>query len=305
MKTTASIKHTIWQLLLLLLTTLVLPACEEDVTNIKNLDLTPKLVVTSFISPQDSFLVVRLQTTQPAIGKTLSDEQRKVKNASVTISDGNTTVALAYDEGMNRYQTEASNLVLAPGRTYTLKVNTPAGGSAEASCIIPDPANIQITEINFTSLKESNEFQQHDFYRYELNYTWRDAPGVTNYYHALAFMKYKVNIWPEPVDHLSDLYPVQSDANFVRDESAVNNMLHSPTFTLYGNQEGPVPKPYYLHAYLMVTDKHYYMYHKSLMEQQQIDGNPFAEAKFIYSNMVGALGVFGAYYRLEASKEIN
>ncbi|MFT2007957.1 DUF4249 domain-containing protein [Pontibacter sp. 13R65] len=305
MKPTFFHKTNIGQLLLLLFNVFALSACEEDVTNIKDLDLSPKLVVTSFISPQDSLLIVRLQTTQPAIGKTLSDEERKVKDATVTMSDGAKTVALAYNTGMNRYQTEAGNLVLAPGRTYTLKVNTPAGSTAEASCIIPDPANVQITEMNYTSTRETNEYQQQDYYRYELNYKWQDAPGVTNYYHALAYMKYKVQLWPQTVDHVNDIYPVLSTGNLVKDESAVNNMLQSPTFTLHGNQDGPVPKPYYLHAYLMVTDRHYYLYHKSILEQQDIDGNPFAEAKFIYSNMVGALGVFGAYYRLEASKEIR
>jgi hypothetical protein len=304
MKTNYLNKTRIPQLVLLLLALIMLPACEDEVTNIKKLDLNPRLVVTSFISPQDTFLVAKLQTTQPAIGKTLSDEERKVKDAIVTISDGVTTVALQYNAELNRYQTEAVNLPPVAGKTYTLQVSTPTGAKAEASCVVPAVTNIEITEISYTATRDDEEYH-HNFWRYELSYKWIDAPGVTNYYHALAYMKYQMELWPRMVTMYSDIYPNMEKGNLVKDESAVNNVLQSPKFIQYGNDLGPVPKPYTLYAYLMVTDKHYYLYHRSVLEQQEVSGNPFAEPKFIYSNMAGALGAFGAYNRLEAEKEIK
>ncbi|WP_187261978.1 DUF4249 domain-containing protein [Pontibacter beigongshangensis] len=304
MKTNYLNRNRIPQLVLLLLTLFVLPACEDDVTNIRNLDVSPKLVVTSFISPQDTFLVAKLQTSQPAIGKMLSEEQRKVKDAAVTISDGLTTVTLPYNADLNSYQTEAVNLPPVAGKTYTLKVSTPAGAKAEASCVVPAVDNIEITEINYTATRDDEEYH-HNFWRYDLSYKWIDAPGVTNYYHALAYMKYQVEVWPNKLTMFNDIYPTLDKGNLVKDESAVNNVLQSPKFTQYGNDLGPVPRPYTLYAYLMVTEKHYYLYHRSVLEQQEVSGNPFAEPKFIYSNMAGALGAFGAYNRLEAVKEIK
>jgi len=52
-----------------IITLLMLTSCEEIVTNVKNLPkIEPKLVISSFISPQDTFIKVTVSSSTPILG---------------------------------------------------------------------------------------------------------------------------------------------------------------------------------------------------------------------------------------------
>jgi hypothetical protein len=50
----------------------------------------------------------------------------------------------------------------------------------------------------------------------------------------------------------------------------------------------------FISVYLMNTEESYYLYHTSLNEFDRSD-NPFSEAKPVYSNIKGGLGIFTSY----------
>lgn len=52
-----------------------------------------------------------------------------------------------------------------------------------------------------------------------------------------------------------------------------------------------------LHAYLLHTDEHYFLYHRSVRNASYSQDNPFAEPVLVYTNVEGGLGVFAAYNR--------
>ncbi|CAA9283047.1 MAG: hypothetical protein AVDCRST_MAG95-3437, partial [uncultured Adhaeribacter sp.] len=114
-----------------------LAGCEEDVTDKIKIDGKSQLVVTSFISPQDTVLTVQVQKTRPVVGITQNPNQGKIINATVALSDGTQTVPLLYEAQREIYRVKASALLIAAGKTYTLTVSTPDGLSAKGICTVP------------------------------------------------------------------------------------------------------------------------------------------------------------------------
>ena len=117
-----------------ILSCIILLACERDVT----LDETfteNKLVVQAFISPQDTVITVRVSGTNPAVG-TVSSTNKWIANANVSISDGKNTLILPHDK-FGYYKIKVGNFKIEQQKEYFLKVNTPDGRAAEASCVVP------------------------------------------------------------------------------------------------------------------------------------------------------------------------
>ena len=284
-------KVVVWLLVLF-----TFPACEDDVSNLPNVDMSPRLVVNSYISPQDTELKVQLQMTQPAIGKDKTPDQLMVKNATVTLSDGSSTVSLAYDVMTDMYKTSASNLPVVAGKTYFLHVSTPGGYKAEASCTVPTTNGITITDLDYKSTTPEWSPQSLD---HELSYKWTDAPNTANYYRSMSYLVIRQPDFNGNIQTMKQPFFLSDDETkmYFTDQKVSGGLLKSPDFNTntYEIIAGSEQTEYEVHALLIVCDKNYYQYHYSVLTGSRTEGNPFAEPTFVYSNIKGGLGVFAAY----------
>jgi hypothetical protein len=280
---------------------LAFTACEKEVTNIKLPQASSKLVVTSFISPQDTLLRVSVLESVPAIGKNrLSSGD--ILNATVSITDGERSVNLLYDTQALAYTADAETLPVIPGKTYFLEVTDAKGRKATASCTVPVNAAPAL-EIAIDSAKAR---YGGDYIEYFMLMKWQDTPGEINYYRVFA----EVTITQEGVDN-TYTQPVYFEDYSFNISLYSDNRLDGARFS---SPKGFIYKPSYspqqpvtstLYAYLLNTDEHYYRYHQSLMNNYNTDGNPFAEPVLIYSNIEGGLGVFAAYNRTTAAMALK
>jgi hypothetical protein len=281
----------------------VLQSCEQDVANFE-MSAKPLLVTTAFISPQDTALMVELSRTQPALGRHLKEEQLQVRNATVTISDGSKQVQLVYNQMLDKYFAPIASLPVVGGKAYFLKVTTPTGEIAEGSCVVPSLQGISITELNF----ESRQSDMHGYSMVDnmLSFKWQDAPGVENYYHATAYRSYYITHSYPSVQVLQHELAYGSDwQGFMKDASQDGGIMQSPEFRISSGFPDHAPKPFKVFAVLSVTDRAYYQYHQTLINQERVLGNPFAEPRLIFSNMKGSLGVFAAYNQIRVFRTIQ
>lgn len=279
-----------------------LTGCESDVENMKPFGSASKLAVTSYISPQDTVVTVYLRMSQPAIGKRLSDEERKVKDAVVTLSDGNSTVTLQYNPERDRYVKSIKDWPIAAGKSYFLSITTPGGLAASASCTVPTTNGVSVSAIDASYNLFNNPYDGEEIRRYNVRLIWADAPQVKNYYRVAGVAAYRFQ--NELGERYESMYTNRSYTSLYDDLQAKNGTITSDEFIFHGTKINGRHVDYTVYMLLMVCDKNYYQYQHSIEKQQDSDGNPFAEPVVIYSNIKGGVGIFAAYNQMEVSKKL-
>lgn len=141
-----------------------------------------RLVIHSYISPQDTALIVLVETATSVLGdKSGSYSQRgPLANAVVELSDGTRSVrlpAIGSDFGLY-YGINARSLPILAGGTYTLTVNAPNYSTAIARCTVPPL--VQPSEIRVDSAAPQRAQQHGTVYSGRL--LWQDPAGQPNFY---------------------------------------------------------------------------------------------------------------------------
>jgi hypothetical protein len=278
--------------LISLATAVLLGACEKEATGIKLPESNSKLVVTGFISPQDTAVQVEVIRSTPAFGPR-PVASPFVSDALVTLSDGDRTVTLPrQSEAGGQYSIDTQSFTVVTGRTYTLRVSVPGGESLEASCTVPEaPALPQLT-IDSSSTSDNRSP------RYSLRMSWTDPGGQENYYRPAAEVR---TVLTENLDQPPPFPLVRSvywlGGELTDDKAADGGMLYSPRGEFWFGGPPQYKPEHYMVGQLLHVDRHYYLYHNSLTNANRSDGNPFAEPVLVYSNVSGGLGVFAAYNR--------
>ncbi|MGV3502945.1 MAG: DUF4249 domain-containing protein [Adhaeribacter sp.] len=286
---------------LLLLAALGFQACETDITRDVKISTTPDLVVTSFISPQDTALEVHVTKSRPVVGQVITPDAALVTNATVRISQGGQSVLLTYHPERRLYRAKASLLPVQAGQTYTLSVTTPDHYAVSGTCTVPLTTGITVTDLAHSVRKQSwwdgNEYDEH-----VLTFKWQDVPGRENFYHPAAEREYQD---PNPNGQLRLRDAMHGEGKVYFSDQNKDGLVFtaSRSYSILPGQ--PDPRPADLHLYLAVTDRAYYLYHQSLDQHEDTNGNPFAEPVLIYSNVTGGLGVFAAYNQIKASYRLN
>jgi len=295
-----------------------------------------KLVVTGFISPQDTVLAVQVNRSVPVLGQ--SNAIRDVANATVTIRDGSQSVTLRYAVNYNRqnvnlYWASARSFPIVAGKTYTLTVETPNGQKATGQCTVP--ARAPIPELQLDSAVVSRGFAsfgtngRQDVYtkEYTVRARWFDIGGQRNYYRVAGLFQYQAT----PPASSTAVNPViiqtvSFNANFsnsgtVADSPSTdgglltsresvfyrpnqNFIVSGPTGTTVTSQAdasqlqlGKLLRFGVLTISLLHTDEMYYRYHDAISRQQDTGDNPFAEPVQIPTNISDGLGCFAGYNR--------
>ncbi|MBO0931401.1 DUF4249 domain-containing protein [Fibrella aquatilis] len=275
---------------------------------------TAKLVVHSYISPQDTVLAVSVELPKAVIG------QRPVYNgyqyrrpfalATVDLADGARTVRLVYSAKDELYRAPISSLPIVAGRTYTLTVSTPYDyPSIKASCTVPVP--VAPSSIQLDSIYE-NQYGQNQM-RYISRLRWQDPAGQANYYKVVgqAFRTQKQPIYnaKPPRDTVitnTETIYFQNSSLF-SDKGIDGEQFISPKAD-YANYNGSSNSGLVQLRVVMTlnsVDENYYRYHDAIDRQQTANDNPFAEPVLLPSNIQNGLGCFGAFNQASLTVKVR
>ena len=259
--------------LLILFFLVFLNACTKD-ANVKLPVVESKLVINSFISPQDTVIKVEVTLSQPLYNNSNSGQYLKISNATVQIGDGAITKMLAYNSIDNNYTVSASQLSVVVGKTYTLTISTPDGKNVNASTSIP----VSNSTLTYSS-QILNKPNQPDSYSIEAK--WFDSPGTDDYY-RIAF--YDKQFYSGGTDTTYSV--VYSEVFSDKDN---DGKTFNQNFEVYMNGGAGEGELYLIHA-----TKEYYLFHQKLSLAGNGE-NPFAEAVQMYSNINGGYGIFAGF----------
>ncbi len=262
-------------------------SCERD-ANVALPEVESKIVLRCFISPNDTDIVARVTQSDPVFGSSSVGINDPITNAVVVISDGITQANLTYHEFAQAYVIHQSVYPVFPGRQYIISVVAPGLKSVNATTIVPEAAPV-ISNWNI-SIEDTvdAEFEQ----RINVNggLYWSNPIADPGYY-SVQVSRVAAN------EYFEEQYVTNSFDTFFKkleevEEPAPSYSLNlKSSFYLQGYVE-PSDTAYF-ELYLLNVNSDYYHFNRSMENAMYSD--PFTEPSFVYSNVVGGLGVFAAY----------
>ncbi|WP_234735916.1 DUF4249 domain-containing protein [Tellurirhabdus bombi] len=280
-------------------------SCDNLVQEVDS-DLVPqigeKVVVHCYISPQDSLLIALVSLSRPVLGADPPysyGTKPVVPGALVTLTDGERSVVLSFDEQAQRYSALAKSFPIQTGKNYRLQVNL-NNQQVTSSCTVP--AQVPLSAVRVDSVEQlvgpnSKRWQ------YQIRMDWQDPAGTRNFYRTAGTYAYKIleSITPSRLEETLLNGPIQFNRSeaFITDLKQDGQLLTSPKGDFAIQTAGgrfPI-RPLQIMASLLHTDANYYNYHLAIERREDTSGNPFAEPVLIPSNIDGGLGCFGAYNR--------
>jgi len=273
--------------------------CVRDAKNVKLTQTEPKLVVTSFISPDDTILKVKITKSKPVLGQ--QDPfgyVRPVSDAQVSISDGSQTVTLTFDDSLQSYTFPMQGLpnFIKAGGTYFLSASTPDGKSVSASTTVP------INKVDAsTAIITFREFTDGGFTRDVIDFTFFDIPNEENFYRVEAYLVTNDNSNRNSVEEVYFNYDEEdSRYNLYKDQNRNGKefKIVEGNYNYYGQSPSSGSQEIFVNVYN--TSRAYYDYHKSIDSFQGDD--PFSEPVLIYSNIKNGLGIFASYNTVQVSR---
>lgn len=266
----------------------LLIACDGRERSVDDSALVPTTdlpTITSFISPQDTVLEVRVEKTIPAVGTRPQSSRvgEAIVGAIVSITNGVKSVTLAQDlTYFGVYQTAPHLFPVEAGKTYSLRVVIPDGRIAEASCTIP----IHSVDRSTVSLEKAASQQGSSFANVSVK--WQDRVGEPNYY---ALYHYYYSFYPGNKRPNSSYQGIR---DYYEDVNRDGQYFVSKPVSVQ-----PDTKSSHNVFMLCLTDKLYYDYHRAIEASQLNKDNPFADPIRMPANVRGGYGLFAGYNRLE------
>lgn len=276
-----------------------------------------KLVVTCFLSPQDTVLAVKINRSQPVLGNDVGYiyNGNTVTNATVTLSEGNRSILLPYAARETYYKEDISKLPILAGHTYTLTVQTPGGEQVTSACTIPEPVNL--ARVAFDSVESSSSGGRYVYTQYFVRGHWQDPAGQANYYQLTGsfraiFLCKSCESNPNYKEQEQVTTPyfdnngntsLLTDRGFEGKEMVSDRAYYASFQKINQAVNGPVSslnsqyKSATLFVNLLSTDQAYYQYRDAIGRQTGAGDNPFAEPVPVPSNIQGGLGCFAGYNR--------
>jgi hypothetical protein len=199
---------------------LLVSSCEtlvDDLPLSRFPELKSKMVLHSFISPQDSLITVRLSQSVPLFGEfpiqksekfvntngdtiqyNISNKEIIIKNAEVTISNGAKAALLKFDLKSSEYFVSAADFPIEAGKTYTIKAKN-SEMNVEATTTVPlNQVEIESFKIDSTQNKiviyqnsSGGSFEEKEISStaYNVEFNWKDIKSVPNYYKVETTIK--------------------------------------------------------------------------------------------------------------------
>ena len=293
-------------------------------------DISEKLVMTSFICPQDSMIFVKLTISTPLFGKIVRLNEDSQKNAFVTIGNSSKFIQLPFLSKENAYGISTKQFKIEAGKTYTLKAKTDKM-EVEATTTVP----LESPKIDRYTIKESlvirkifngqNSITNDTLKNYEAIFYWKDLNAFKNYYKIEAILSIEAQV-PSVANNMvvykpfmaqyqirwnDDNYP--STKSYLMDTDNSQNEFKSSRGDLtnfggfqkgitFNGQNYPTKinsSNDKIYVFLSNLSKEFYDYAISLAAFSSAKDNPFAEPAPVFSNVKNGLGCFAGYNKSE------
>jgi hypothetical protein len=258
-------------------------SCEKD-ADVDLPETKPKLVIASFITPQDTTLQVTVTRSRPIFESYTINTGSAVENATVIMASSTGSVQLTYDALKECYTASATMLPITPGNTYSLTVTTPQGESAEATTTVPVHNTIGNYSVTMTDSLTTDGWTS--TLTAQFTYQMNDYGGEENRYRFFAAALYRDSITGDTSSH-------RFANKLFTDDNADGQHLQG-TFDAYWGYYYPFGNRVIIgyDCWMLNVDIHYYQFHNSLYNYSS--GDPFSEPTLIYSNVKNGLGVFAS-----------
>jgi len=281
-------------ILLFVVTLVLFSACQKVVDADELLDTEEKVLITSYISPQDTVLRVSVSKALPAIGTPLSVADREanetkflIKNAEVSISDeaGNST-SLLYSEQNKTYLADANTLDILSNQNYFLRVSVD-GQEYTASCTIP----AKVEEINERINLRNDNFGGREF---DINLAFQDIAGERNFYVLGGQVTSTFQFENEEPQTFSSALFFETD-EFLQDNVLDGGTLSGNSLNFIGS--GVVVLETTITLQVANVEEALFQNLKTASTNSDADGNPFVEYAIAPNNILddGAVGVFAGF----------
>ncbi len=263
-------------------------SCDSGV-DVERISADKLVAISSFISPQDS--VVRVYVFKGGVlGDVLSLEKAVVNNATVSISNGTTSKSLVFDTKSNSYLIRSQHFNVEPQKKYYLKVITKEGIELRAESEVPANPDIPVIE----GAKNNDDFI--------FNLAW---PSDKTRFYTMNFDLTDVDFTPK------------------LGASSGPSLGYAIGSVLFDNKErGSKPLEWRIRNAFLANkislktvftslDENAYKYLKTRDVANTWGNNTgnflpnLQEPQPVFSNVVGGVGVFGAYNRIEKVERLN
>ena len=275
-------KYRLYKHLLLLLLVLSGSGCEKYINYVNSPEFEQKLVITSFISPSDTVSEIFVSSNQRLYG--FYDKLEDTGDIMGTISDGTTEVQL--DTMSSGLSFSRDKMPVISGKTYTLKISSSKGLYAEAVATIPQKREMMLKVDTVTITQDEPGYTLDKYLKISIEFM--DYPGEKNYYNLIG----KTTVFSTTFSYETVFYYHRSWFEYINDlKAGPDNKITIDTWMI------PSINSYdsaFISVYLMNTEESYYKYHTTLSEFERSD-NLLSEAKPVYSNIKGGLGIFTSY----------
>ncbi len=257
-----------------------------------------KLVVVSYISPDDEQLKVNVSWSRPAygpgVGKMNMDAQ--IKDAIVIISDdAGSFKQILWNDKIGQYVLEKNQFPIHTGKIYYLKVSA-HGKSVSAKTSIPEA--IKGAKFEFVETIARKDHQDgraiRNEYLYRFSAPW-DGLVDGGYYGCYPILDIKTNTYAGDVSKTGKVFFRTYDR--VSNKPPFDHLImieHTDNNILYYSSKVVTHTGVFI-----ACSKEYYLFHKTApnnIKATRDNENPLAPpVSNVYSNIEGGYGIFAGY----------
>ncbi|GAB1403071.1 hypothetical protein MASR1M74_02490 [Lentimicrobium sp.] len=260
---------------------LLFTSCNQLITEVDPPQSTPKLVVYSVISPQDTLIEVKVYKSHPLFSGTpyqsYENKFPPLTNATVLLSGAGKSVTLLYDTETETYTIDAQLFNITPGGQYELKVMAPDLQQVTAECTVPPdtPSAVEITHMGTVDNYDTDSWY--------MEFNFKDLKGEGHYYTVNMGTFYNNNPWTD------ETYLI--DMGFKGEQLITDKNMDE---SVYKYKSYPINLEMITYNFIWISlslvDENYYKYKQSVNSFQ--GDNPFSEPTPIFSNITDGLGMF-------------
>jgi len=260
---------------------MLITSCEREVNNVSLPDFVQKLVINSFISPNDTVSFVSVASNERIFGE--FNKKEPLGNVSAVISNGTNEISLEKVDGGFTFR--YNEMAVEEGKSYRLTVTSDEGLKVEATCTVPVTRDFNLEADTAWEYYEDPYIGSWQAIRANVYLT--DYPGEANYFRFAA----KILDYDSEYGYLPEFSSYGEKPAFFSDEGRDGERIFVNTLTVAPFSESDSA---FIIFYILNTDKAYYTYHQSL-DNYSSGENPFTEISPVYSNVEGGLGIFASY----------
>jgi hypothetical protein len=256
-------------------------SCEDLVTEVDLPDYEPKLVMTSFISPETNSITVMLGETMPVFGpQSTAIQNPSFPDATVILKGPKDQSQIPWSEEHYTFYLEVLGWELQADEEYELTATLTDGRTIRGKCRIPAEMNTSLEITDIETIHQDFES------RYIIQFRFTDLPGEGHFYRVGGYAHYQFDQGGKET-YSNRLYLSRGSEYISDTEKDGTTMSFRIEANIWGGENLQIE------LFLMTTDEAYYRYHSTL--DNYYGDDPFSEPTLIYSNMEDGLGIFSAY----------